>query len=158
MFLYNTTSWRLNEKYKYYRLKCIFIKRLSIIFELHFLSHLWIAKDIKKEIIGWSFEVWGWRVNSLLFCQINWLYRVFTELRHKVKKNSGRKKYLTELKMNKLDFKTKHLSKLKKYFMKDKNLCLNEPFTLGAWNRQFSSKRGGNFRQLCVLRDLWSHF
>ena len=29
------------------------------------------------------------------------------------------------------------------HFMKDKNLCLKKPRTLGAWNHQFSSKGGG---------------
>ena len=37
--------------------------------------------------------------------------------------------------------------------MKDKK-CLKKPLTLGAWNRQFSSKGGGDFMQLCVPRDL----
>ena len=27
--------------------------------------------------------------------------------------------------------------------MKDKNLCLKKPLTLGAWNHQFSSREGG---------------
>ena len=31
-----------------------------------------------------------------------------------------------------LNFKTKHLKKIKIYFMKDKNLCLKKPLTLGA--------------------------
>ena len=44
--------------------------------------------------------------------------------------------------------------KIKKYFMKDKNLCLKKSRTLGALNRQFSSNGGGDFMQLCVLRDL----
>ena len=35
--------------------------------------------------------------------------------------------------------------------MKDKNLCLKKPLTLGALNRQFSSKGGGDFMQLCDL-------
>jgi hypothetical protein len=30
--------------------------------------------------------------------------------------------------------------KIWKHFIKDKNLCLKKPRTLGAWNRQFSSK------------------
>ena len=38
--------------------------------------------------------------------------------------------------------------------MKDKNLCLKKPRTLGARNRQFSSKGGGDFMQLSVLKDL----
>ena len=38
--------------------------------------------------------------------------------------------------------------------MKDINVCLKKPRTLGARNRQFSSKGGGDFMQLCVLRDL----
>ena len=42
-----------------------------------------------------------------------------------------------------LNFKTMHLWKSKKNFMKDKNLYLKKPRTLGAWNRQFSSKEGG---------------
>ena len=33
--------------------------------------------------------------------------------------------------------------KIKKYFMKDKNLYLKKPRTLDAWNRQFSPKEGG---------------
>ena len=40
---------------------------------------------------------------------------------------------------------------IQKYFMKDKILCLEKHRTLGAWNRQFSSKGGGDFMQLCVL-------
>ena len=45
-----------------------------------------------------------------------------------------------------------------KHFMKDKNLFLKKPCTLGAWNRQFSSKWEGDFMQLCVLGDPWSNF
>ena len=44
--------------------------------------------------------------------------------------------------------------KIKKYFMKDKNLCLKKPCTLGAYNRPFSSKGGMDFMQLFVFRDL----
>ena len=38
--------------------------------------------------------------------------------------------------------------------MKDKNLCVKKPLTLGACNRQFRSKGGGDFMQLYILRDL----
>ena len=38
--------------------------------------------------------------------------------------------------------------------MKEKNLCLKKLLTLGASNRQFSSKGGGDFMRLCVFRDL----
>ena len=38
--------------------------------------------------------------------------------------------------------------------MKDINVWLKKPRTLGAKNRQFSSKEGWDFMQLCVLRDL----
>ena len=50
-----------------------------------------------------------------------------------------------------------------KHFFKDKNVCLKKPRTLGAWNRQFSSKGGGiwcsyAFLGICVAilrgRDL----
>ena len=44
--------------------------------------------------------------------------------------------------------------KIKQYFMKDKYLYLKKPPTLGALNRQFSSKGGGDFMQLFILRDL----
>ena len=46
-----------------------------------------------------------------------------------------------------LNFKTKYLSK-SKYFILDKKICLKKPLT---WNRQFSSKWGVYFMQLCVL-------
>jgi hypothetical protein len=38
--------------------------------------------------------------------------------------------------------------------MKDKNLCLKKPGTLGAYNRPFRSKVGRDFMQLFDLRDL----
>ena len=45
-----------------------------------------------------------------------------------------------------------------KHFMKDKILSLKMPRTLGAWNRQISSKGGEDLMQLCVLRYPWGHF
>ena len=42
--------------------------------------------------------------------------------------------------------------------MKDKNVCLKKLRTLGAKKHQFSSKGGGDFMKLSVLKDLWSHF
>ena len=41
--------------------------------------------------------------------------------------------------------------KIKKYFMKDKNLCLKKPRTLGAYNHTFSSKGGRDFMQFSIL-------
>ena len=44
--------------------------------------------------------------------------------------------------------------KIRKHFIKDKNLYLKKPCTLGAFNRQFSSKGGGDCMQLhAVLRS-----
>ena len=83
---------------------------------------------------------------------------MFTELRMKVNNFSGRKSYLTELKIRYVKFQNYAFMKIKRYFMKDKNLCLKKPHTLGALNCQFSSNGGGDFMQLCVLRNLWSHF
>ena len=44
--------------------------------------------------------------------------------------------------------------KIKKYFIKDKNIYLKNSRTLVARNRQFSTKGGGDFIQLFVVRDL----
>ena len=63
-----------------------------------------------------------------------YIYRVllFTELRPKKTHFSGRKNYLTELKMKYVKFQNYTFMKIKTYFMKDKNLCLKKPRTLGA--------------------------
>ena len=45
---------------------------------------------------------------------------------------SGRKNYLTELKIEYIKFQNKTFIKIKKYFMKDKNLFVKKPFTLDA--------------------------
>jgi hypothetical protein len=57
---------------------------------------------------------------------------VFTELRVKKMYFSGRKNYLTEPKIKYVKFQNYAFMKIKKYFMKDKNLCLKKPCTLGA--------------------------
>ena len=43
--------------------------------------------------------------------------------------------------------------KIKKNFIKDKNLYLKKSRTLGARNRQFSTKGGGDLMQLFVLKE-----
>ena len=61
------------------------------------------------------------------------MYRVFTELLPKVNTTfSGRKNYLTELNIKYVKFQNYTFMKIKKYFMKDKNLSLKKPRTLGA--------------------------
>ena len=55
-----------------------------------------------------------------------------TELRPKVNAFSGRKNYLKELKIKYVKFQNYAFMKIKKYFMKDKNLYLKKPRTLGA--------------------------
>ena len=60
------------------------------------------------------------------------MYRVFTELRPKVNAFFWQKKYITELKIKYVKFQNYAFMKIKKYFMKDKNLYLKKARTLGA--------------------------
>ena len=66
----------------------------------------------------------------------------------------GRKIIFSSLNLFSLKFGRLTFMNIQKYFMKDKILCLKKHRTLGAFNRQFSSKGGGDFMQLFVLRDL----
>ena len=64
----------------------------------------------------------------------------------------GRKKKFSSLKFIFLKNLNGTFMNIWKHFFKNKILCLKKPLTLGAWNRQFSFKRGGDFIQLCVLK------
>jgi hypothetical protein len=71
-------------------------------------------------------------------------YRVFIAIWNKVNALFGQKNLFLKLKFFCfLKNRSGTLMYIWKHFFKDKNLCLKKPRTLGAWNRQFSSKGGG---------------
>ena len=87
-------------------------------------------------------EFWGWKKLSTFKIKIKKIKFFLTtgcSLRYEIKKMHfiGQKNLFLKPK-----FFFSYLWISKKKIMKDKNLCLKKPRTLGAWNRQFSSKGG----------------